>query len=537
MSGLGETISPAGEPGSGAVAPPQPETIPDNPGTIVQSTAIQTLDQLLNDNWIYQTTFSVSTSMPIGTILYYIPIHPHEWNWPNKKVAEMFNLWTGSGKIRYRPLATAWYGGSIRVGFLPPNVNVTELRQIPLSVLTSYPNRDIDPKNTAWVSFQGPDQREIAYHYMKPFDSNDRQSFGGYIVFYVAGRLVTQAPEFTSISFIVETAGNFMFDQPNPMALELNPLQDNPLGVASSVPLHLQPLLDTLASGDGLGVTVQDGSVNAIGWPGIGFAVPGKKDAILADLPSVIANSTVKSMLTRPEYSTQWHHYATVHHGYEMKPPYAMVGDPFFAQINVSVPDPSNVDKAQFGSQPYEIDTTNNDITFAFLTDKIAPGSSGFQLDRTKMLLLPSDSTVPVEAKLNTRGNDLFRITRLLPNESVVLFTDSVTRTYSIQTTLMAVEMGKFPAEADLNTSWLYNLVGPTGTPLLTLRLSPNGLFSTNAAAAAVVYPAKGATLKYIGELPLSSPLPGPTGAMLDMRRAMLKNRTMAEKLQMLTHY
>lgn len=540
MSGLGTTVDPSGEPGSQTHnVIPQSETVPDQPGTIVQSTAIQTLDQLLHTNWIFDSTFTASTNMPAGTILFVKPIHPMEWNWPNKRVASMFNVWTGSGKIRYRPLATAWYGGSIRVGFLPPNLSLAEVQNMPLEVLTSYPNKDIDPKNTAWVDFRGPDQREVSYHYMSPFDDKDRQNFGGYIVFYVAGKLVTQAPEFTTIQFIVELAGDFMYDQPSPKALTPAAAVEQPLGAAVMVNLHYQPICDSLDAGRSSVVQVLPSAVNAILGGGGTMSSVGVRRSLTKNVPGLvprnpaawIAASDTPSTFNNwvgPGQSNFWseitadsvNHIPHVNREFTDDTQfinYAVNHDdtPQIHHFKKLVPKPTNTGKLTPDTYP---------IGSLFVDKVDVEYSSDFLLQPDDVKLLNgSNHLVPINTALTPD-----RWMTLTPNasgESIVIFANLTTRNYAPQTITMAEELAKWPKDqSGDDISWLYNLVNASGTPLLTIRLNPNGMFTTNPVSAAVLYTNRTLYLRYVGTLPLSSPLPPQGIQQANLRRLLARH-------------
>lgn len=532
-SGLGVTVDPAGEPGSApTTSAAQSETIADNPSTIVQSTAIQTLDQLLTANWTYDTTFSVSTSMPPGTIVHVKPIHPGEWNWQNKIVSSLFNVWTGSGCVRYRPVATAWYGGSIRVGYVPPSVSLSELRKIPLQVLTTFPNRDIDPKNTNWVDFRPPDQREYAYHYMKKFDSEDRTTFGGYVIFYVAARLITQAPEFTTIQFITETKGGFMYDQPNPGALDASAQFSDPVALVSEVPLHLQTIPDCLDVVSD--IQVVPSTIQTINCPGFTITAPSYSKTL--EIPGFTC--------TQPELYN-----AIVTNKSEL------------AWMNIETGS-SYVEPLE-GSRPVmNVEHKNATILwtpqFPSAIDPLPIGGYG---DVTELV---SNSGVPIT--VTTQGNGQFvsqilarpyrrqpgvpinfgnvaaylgvGISPMATGESIVVFSNQLAGTFSTQTRNMREIFPQWD-ERDLTTSWLYNIVGKTGIPLLTIRLNPNGVFTTNATTAPTLLPAEGLTMRFLNTLPISSPLPSPTlfmrNIMYDMRKLTLKGAGTAEKLELLS--
>jgi hypothetical protein len=532
MSGLGATINPDGEPGSVTHnVPLQPETTPDNPKQIVQSTAIQTLDQLLHSNWIYDSTFTASTSQPAGTILYVKPIHPLEWNWPNRIVSAMFNLWTGSGKIRFRPLATAWYGGSIRCGFLPPNMSLEEVHNVPLEVLTSYPNRDIDPKNTAWVDFRGPDQREISYHYLKPFDDTDRQNFGGYIVFYVAGKLVTQAPDFTTIQFIVETAGDFLYDQPSPRALTPSGPHLHPLGNSIFSQIQFQPLIDSADAGLGNVIQVCASTVTQLTVGGIGMSGVGKAYALFNTTPGITklaGGIDDKYKAIAAHFDSMSKGAGDIHDdgtnnmrvgpksGADFTIPrynraYNESGD---AIANVGCHNAGGLSSTKFGlykiafdKNGIDTDTLESKIVTTYIEPTGPSGTYEFNVNELHWVTNTANNTTSfVNPALAPTG--LMTLAPVVGGESIVIFANVRTHYFATQTMNMAYELGKFAQDmTSSDVSYLYNIVNEAGTPLLLVRLNPNGIFTTTPSASTVVYPGN-TYLRYFGTLPTSSPLP-----------------------------
>lgn len=268
------TLSPAGSPGSAVgPSPTMPETIPTNPSTISQSTSINTLSQVLTENWIYDNTFSWQTSAAPGTILYYKKIHPRGWNWANTYVSQMFNTYTGAGAIRFRPMGTAWYGGDICVGFLPPTLTESEVTKVPLDILTTYPTLNTDPKNTDWIEFNAVDQRNVAYHYL---NDTDPRSFGGWVVWYVQARLVPQSAEFTAIQMLVQTRGGFVYDQVNPFVTREVDTQDHPLKISSQISLGLQPM-SMWDLQPFFNIQIEAATTTVLNWPSLnhaGFGTP-----------------------------------------------------------------------------------------------------------------------------------------------------------------------------------------------------------------------------------------------------------------------
>lgn len=485
-------VPPEGAPGSTVAAPSQPqaETIPTNPQTIVATGSINTLDQIITSNWIYDSTFTVSTSQAPGTIVYYKKIHPRGWNWTTDHVAKMFNCWTGAGSTRYRPVATVWYGGSIRVGYLPPSVLESQLQTIPLEVLTTFPNRDIDPKNTGWVEFTPPDERNIMYHYM---DDKDRQGFGGWIVFYVAARLVTQSPEYTTIQMIVENKGGFMFDQVSPFAISRVDQGPNPLSILSTIPLHKQCTSD--APQQVRAIQIEASTTTVITFPGFFHSAFGVFRATQEDAPSI--PSINKSPVLVSDYSTETASFD---------------GGQCF--IGVTIDSTGELKDTKSGYLEYELNT----ISARFSTDDEKKKHEFFRgtvlrADQGGLSLNPLDLT---GRKLWSGNSELPppKITRIR-NESIVLFVDNqITGTYSTQTNLISQILGA-GIELDKNTTYLCQLISPAGTPLNYLRFWPDGLITTNATAARLlipVYPTTGTndgyTIRYLNTLPINDPIP-----------------------------
>jgi hypothetical protein len=507
-----------GAPGSAVSgSPAQAETIPNDPGTIVASTAIQTLDQMLHANWIYDATFSVTTTQPPGTILHYIRIHPDNCNYVNKYVAKLFNVFTGSQSIRYRPLATVFYGGSIRVGFLPPTVAETDITKIPLDVLTTFPNRDIDPKNTGWVEFTPPDQRNIMYHHMS---DDSPQGFGGWVVFYVAGRLVTQSPEFNTVQFIVEQRGGFMFDQPNPAAIAEVQSGSHPMTLACQLPLEFQPLNDHCRSGAEVQVQVESTSIVNIQWPGMQHAAYGIHEVCRVQKPAVpfVQRTTVPY---KEEYQ------------FQACPPYNKGGglyglQPYFMPVNFA-----------FGSytagnhRPVACSGTDGQTWVPPDHIMMVPFENGTEINFmandhpsqdhcTYGSVYKSsqfDNEVPpLLAIEDMTGRQFFsepiptipHVSKPLPNESIVVFTHNRETRYATQTSTMAYEIGNWKGDTPNSLqTYLYQLLAPDSeTPLIYLRLWPNGIITTNGTVTRYTIAAKGCKIRFLQALLATEPLP-----------------------------
>lgn len=214
-SALGKSLPPDGATGTVTKIAHMPDQIPDNPASIVANTSIETLQNILFENWIWRNTFQIDTSMKPGHIFGLIPIHPRECNEYITHLSQMFLTWTGSMKIRTRFMATFQFGGSFRIGFLPPKFNRAEVLRVGIQTLTAYPNVDLDPKNTDWSQFQCSDERNVLFHWMNG-DYDKAESFAGWFVFYVAAPLVVSGTD-SSVSLLCEAAGGFNFSQLAPL--------------------------------------------------------------------------------------------------------------------------------------------------------------------------------------------------------------------------------------------------------------------------------------------------------------------------------
>jgi hypothetical protein len=544
--GLGTTITPGGEIGTITHAVPlQAETTPDNPAQISQTTAIQTLDQLLTQNWILSGTFTVSTSMPPGTILYIKKIHPYECNWPNRHVAQMFNTWTGSLKLQYRPVATAWYGGSIRVGFLPPNLTESQVREMPLEMLTSYPNCDIDPKNTTWVDFRGPDQREIAYHYFSDYVQDDpnrqqRQGFGGYIVFYNASWIVTQSPDFKTISFMIQTAGDFMYDQPNPSALTPIVGQIQPLGSSYDLPISLQPLCDSMDTGFYNSVQINAVSITSLLAGGFQMSAIGLKDAVGQLDTLKMANDTQLRYYRSGRANSAWA--ATLGGG--NTPEITVNETNILPHINVEANGSTKTSlsiynvTSDFNYQHITHEPSGDGKCHWKITDGVATSAPMGRTTVTTVHDLDDSALLPINP---VDCNADMILQPMAGGESIVSFVNLYGRTMSPQLATHAYHLGKWPTAGYNGTlSYLYNLVSENGTPLLTLRLNPNGMWTTTPVTTTVLYPGT-CSLHYLQTLDISSPLPGPTAAQRsyahEARKLIKKGKTFDRVNNLITEF
>lgn len=203
---------------AGEAATP-PDTVADDPRTLVATTSLETLQYLLYKDWIFKASYIVNTSMLEGAIIFALPIHPSECNIFVAHTAKMFNAWSGGMKIRVRPNSTAMYGGCFRICKLPPNLTRDQISTMKLEVLTAFPSIEMNPQNSTWRGFGAPDQRNILYHYAE-LDEENPATFGGWLVGFVEVPLIYSADGTKELRFPVELAGDFYFDQVNPFFTE-----------------------------------------------------------------------------------------------------------------------------------------------------------------------------------------------------------------------------------------------------------------------------------------------------------------------------
>nr|USL85467.1 MAG: coat protein [Avian associated calicivirus 1] len=193
------------------------QSIENDPKTISATTERSPLAELLYANFVYNSTYNVTTQQKPGSILFALPVHPSSANQYNAHVAKMFNAWNGALLLRARFATSALYGGLIRIVHLPPNMNRDDINRISVKNLTAFPNIEVNPQNTEWSLIKGEDERNILFHYAKSgFSETDPQSFGGWIVAFVEASLIASADGATSVGLVVETCGRFLYNQPNP---------------------------------------------------------------------------------------------------------------------------------------------------------------------------------------------------------------------------------------------------------------------------------------------------------------------------------
>jgi hypothetical protein len=530
-SALGTTVEPEGSTGTVTALRHMPDQLPDNPSTILANTSIETIQNILNENWIWRNSFTIDPTMRPGQIFGTIKIHPRNCNEYITHISQMFLTWTGSMKIRTRFMATFQFGGSIRLGYLPPKFSQSQVNTLPITTLTAYPNVDLDPKNTDWVFFQASDERNVLFHWMNELTDDNPESFAGWFVFYIASPLVLSGGTSTQISLLVEAAGGFNFSQLAPISA-IVPIAQGWLDPRTAYDILSQAGCDDAEVSVG-SMCLQVLPI-AIKQLDVGFAnarmagkyttdlcpgstcINGVLDAREGFQGSIYPSSTFHGSWYCP--TTEPNGHIDFVRGYDVSP-----GN----FVRSSRPLPSNVER--FG---VTIATLNqNDLgprpyysAFKRYTAERGTYASNGWSDSTTSLgyltaqvscgwynVMNHDPTpVDVVSCDYVSGNSV--LVNPLPNESIVVFSNITNRTFQTQTMQMSQQLDKIPLPLQ-TTSQLYSLfaVGTVG-PIMVLRLQPSGLFTTNATVAEAVLRDVTSTgplyLEYLQDLPMSSPLP-----------------------------
>jgi hypothetical protein len=498
MSALGTTIAPEGETGTVTRLQHMPDQVPDNPATIAANTSIETLQNILYENWVWRNTYQIDASMRPGAIIGTIPVHPYECNDYVRHIARMFLTWTGAMKIRTRFMATFQFGGSFRLGFLPPKFTQQQINNLPIQTLTAYPNIDIDPKNTNWIDFQCSDERNILFHWMTD-DYTKPENFAGWFVFYVAAPLVLSG-EVTQIQLLVEAAGGFHFAQLAPIA-EIN------TGSNAWIGTHINPHHQN-GTDDNMAITRpviypighDRFPVGFIGMLGLGGKKP--QDSGVAVLsPRMV------------DLQTQLHN-GTYLYNIEAHGKALDYGSPYMDELFIQNNTVSNILPLNRPIEGVIFKQGNDNVDVKAILEKLdrpwycmiygckttieVPNPTG-------MYLTDCPAYEPDHYKFLVRLPGMIEDSHLvntLPTESVVVF--SGYGGVNFQTTAMAEAMKNYTYQT--STSQLYQYRSENGTPIATLRLHPSGLWTTNRTQAITTLPY--GSLVYLQDYPMGSPLP-----------------------------
>lgn len=518
-----------GETGTVTKLEHMPDQIPDNPATLAANTSIETLQNIMYSNWVWRNTFVIDSSMQPGHVFGLVKIHPKNCNDYITHISRMFLTWNGAFKIRTRFMATFQFGGSVRLGFLPPKFTEAQVQNMPIQTLTAYPNIDMDPKNIGWSEFQASDERNVLFHWMSELEDSDPQSFAGWFVFYIAAPIVVSGTV-TAVSLLVEAAGAFEFAQLAPIGsigpqttgwltnstrfLNLQPgcedgtvarnaIQVNPVSVKQL------PVGFLLASAVGGALPTSLDTTNL--WPDQAQAY--RNLAFTADAfratgaRSEMPNTTTPEMVTFEGNTTC---------------AFSVEGDTYGYSFDHDMDAPHNIKESKsvsigFSQSPSSVIKVSGDPGYVSARVTWAIGQ---HVDATRRVQ-------PIDfAKLYNTG-DMY-LKNLLPNESIVTFVSLDNRSISLQTKQMYEDLKAAPTP-DPNTSQLYQLYTSTNpSPLLLLRLQPNGMFSTtptDVVALLQAPPGGELYLRYLQSLPMNSPLPNAAQAELVLYNAARKTR------------
>jgi len=302
---------------------------------------------------------------------------------------------------------------------------------------------------------------------------------------------------------MTELAGDFHYDQPSPSALRNDVDNLHPLGSSVEINIQHQPLCD---SGD-------NGRYNAIQVCPVALNYLPAGGARMSAVGLGLALNRIPSLVKRGAWTNG---------------PYSST--PTMRCNGVDTTVATNTAPA-----------VNRDFTNLPMMNVKIPSEQQYEfVDQTAMFLLPDGAinfaaghvdarTVGPEAIFAPEGGpasfavlptntgpinpsatgvEIMHLFPTVTGESIVLFVNLHTRTYAPQTIIHSDYLERWPTNASTGeTSWLYNVVSKAGTPLFTVRLNPNGIFTTNATTTAVIYPGE-TYLRYVQTLPVSSPLP-----------------------------
>jgi hypothetical protein len=490
---------------------------------------------LINNRYIYKGTYAIDTSMKPGHIVAVWQNHPYTTNDYVAHVAKMFNAYTGSQKVRARPIATFQFGGSIRLAHIPPNFSLQQVQSLPLSVLTAYDNVDLDPKNTDWVEFTLPDQRNTMYHYMKPLADLEAADFGGYFVVYVAGSVISTATVAGQVQFLFETAGNFSFLQPAPISPQGSGGDSGPIPAEILSNLLYQPGCDSLtnsAQNNAVQVVAITRSNSLLGGFAFATSVTGGRpedvstrskiswyDQLLRDNASVLPRTfavplnpavyakgtTFNADIARDLTGTKQ---AMCLNNAEMH----------FAEINVMLSTDSASPKmfpciiaGAFEAQPNKLSFIIPEILRP--QGYVWPNTLDYP-NNTQPYMGLSQYRLPTSAPItttllgldtNTQGD----LVNEHADESIIIFSDLFTRTADLQTVAISQWLKSNPTSP--LTDYLYTLRGADNGIIAYVRLQPSGMFTTTAVSGTdVLIQSPGLHMAFERNLSPVAPLPAP---------------------------
>lgn len=517
MSALGECVQ-SGETGTVTRVQHMPDQIPDNPGTIAATTSIETIQEVMYRNWIWRNQFTVDVTMLPGHVFGTIKIHPQNCHDYLSYISRMFLTWTGSMKIRSRFQATFQFGGSFRLGWLPPKFTQQQVQNLPIQTLTAYPNIDLDPKNTCWMEFQASEERNILFHWMESLETETPESFGGWFVFYVAAPLVISGGAGSSVTMLVESAGSFNFAQLAPITSVAPSIN----GIIDQDSLFTQVGCDDYARIEAIQIFSKATKSLPLGW----FHARATQDRWTRDMPNVTMSDPIRTWVTAVNYTPD------TAANYELLPSSA------FDWLNIDL----RAFKPSILNQQLNGNTEN--VSYSLMTP-YSPKSGGNITGFENKFVYGNNLYFTFKWQEGQQlhpqdgygiGSSSYRVTTWLPETSAIRFAtdtkgypqpDTSTmpialsesilgfvsfrhRSMSIQTSGHGNKIAA--SKMDNNTSQLYQLYADDNpTPLLTIRLTPFGYFTTNAVDADALLTGKNLYLRYLQDLPMSTPIPSLT--------------------------
>lgn len=516
---LGTTAPPEGESGTVKGVNHLADQLPDNPTTLAATTSIETLQQILYDNWVWKKTISFDASMLPGHVADIMRIHPYGCNDYVSHIARIFLAWTGSFKIRCRFMATYQFGGSIRVGFLPPYFTDAQILNMPVQTLSAYPNVDLDPKNTGWTTFEASDERNVLFHLFKDIDSDDFDATGGRFVFWVAAPIVLSGAG-SSISLLVEAAGDFNFAQLRPISeisdqinawmptgSENNILQQLPCDDDGTI-THLQVMPNTITTFS-TGLWFAKGTGNRYTSEVVQGAIVGSE--------ITLARSGWQPVISTPtDYIRNGG--GAVYHG-DITGEFLSATAELGAVRGIALYDSTVANALKIADRKIFAGdgTVGSELHNIWRVAEDAAPAVTFHGDG--MLFHHEIVETPIDYSKCVITNDTTSIKNPLPDESIIGFANLRYRTISFQTKQIGQSIALQPATS--TNSQLYLLFqGSSTTPFMTVRLQCNGMLSCMATDVPALLTSSSIYARYLQDLPMTTPLPSSVSQGMFLDRA-----------------
>jgi len=399
---------------------------------------------------------------------------------------------------------------------------MAQIHNMSLPSLTAYPNQDLDPKNTEWTHYKGEDERNVMFHWMTDdIDPTRPESFGGYIVMYVAGSLVVGAAQSGTVSMIVESVGNFFFRQPSPLFRDLSPIATGPLSIESVTNIFQQPGCDDFTCDRafvGLQIFRNDTKSLPGGYTfasGVGSLpwdhVPSTLNPILSEIRSRVLAGT---MIMANSFNGVMHFNntnAVQTYSYQVNKdvvPLNKESDSFAFNCQYAVT------AGKDGTTSRSVGFIRQDGSELFFVNEADPlPESPVTIDDqyVNCYWKTQQRGIPVNANLLQIGGqpNPQKIQTMQATESIVTFVNTSFRSINLQTVQMAKDLQSYARDDTI--SYTYDLhAEDTPGAIRTLRLNPNGMFTTQAVGSHTLFmrPGVKVNLVYTGTLPMSSPLP-----------------------------